>query len=196
MSSKRREIDWERPWDRQKGETERSYEVYRAYQALPPNRRSVRAAYEHVKGKEYKTTPGRVMETAAHWSWKLRAAANDDRQVQIAREAEDEAIREMVKRHASVSLMFLQKTIESIQQTEAEDIPVAALPRFFETAVRMERLSRGLTTETTEVRGSEDEPLVVRSSIDPSTLTPEQARVLLSLQREAAVRVEDVENEE
>lgn len=86
----------------------------------------------------------RQLET---WSvrndWVARAAFWDAHVDQVVQERNIEAIASMRERHARVAVAIQNKLVERLQTLDAAELTPAALVRWLEASVKIERLSRG-----------------------------------------------------
>ena len=68
----------------------------------------------------------------------------------VAQLEKENAIREMINRHARDAVKIQQMVMESLETTSLEATPPKDLIRVWQQAVRAERASRGLPTEPTK----------------------------------------------
>lgn len=143
------------PWERQDGESTRAYEAFALYRDMGVDRSLRKVAQQLNKS----------LTIVAKWSteseWIKRVAAWDAEQDRIARQAQVEEIKKMRKRHAEVANSMIIKAARALNRMKEEDIKPADISRFIEVASKLERLSRGDTSEVIEERdGGEAEPAV------------------------------------
>ena len=142
-------------WERQQGESTRAYEAFALYRDMGADR-SLRKVVQSLN---------KNLTTIAEWStkyeWVKRVAEWDAEQDRIARNAQIEEIKKMRKRHAEVANSMIIKAARALNRMKEEDIRPADISRFIEVASKLERLSRGDTSEVIEERdGGEAEPAV------------------------------------
>lgn len=139
------------PWERQPGEPPRAFAAFARYRDLGPGRSLARVAEDVSKvGQVWGKRKSVLNRWSAVHGWVKRAAAWDaflDRQRQ---EATVDAVREMAERHAKVAATMGAKVVERLRAIDPQTLSASDLARWFEIAVRIERLSRGLVTERTE----------------------------------------------
>lgn len=158
--SKRPDAGWAEPlWDRQTGESARAFAAFAMYRDLGPARSTGKAA----------TTTGKTSRTfeewCTTWGWVERAAAWDDNADRLQRERnlieQQEARAEMLRDHLSVGKAFVQVAAMGLQQYDGtqpgavkriEKLSAGDLARMADTGVKIERLSRGESSERIEVR--------------------------------------------
>lgn len=143
------------PWERQDGESTRAYEAFALYRDMGVDRSLRKVAQQLNKS----------LTIVAKWSteseWIKRVAAWDAEQDRIARKEQAEAIKKMRKRHAEVASSMIIKAARALNRLKEEEIKPADISRFIEVASKLERLSRGDTSEVIEERdGGEAEPAV------------------------------------
>ena len=148
-----------KPWDRQQGETSKAYEAFCIYRDMGIQR-SLGKVAEVLQKSE--TLMGR-------WSgankWVKRAAAWDDEQERIEREAaqkeQAKAIREMRKRHSDLAQAMLIKSARALARIPDDEIKAGDVSRMVDIASKLERISRGDVGEVIEERdGGQAAPAV------------------------------------
>lgn len=131
-------------WERKKGETQQSFEAFTIYRDMGPKR-----SLEKVSQKL-----GKSRSLMERWSrrhnWVERCRAYDEEMDRISREALEEARREMVERHAKTAMMFQQKILERMRNLNPAELSTSDMIKWFDIAVKIERLSRGEPRETEE----------------------------------------------
>lgn len=154
-----------KPWDRQPGERNLWYDRFTRYRLIGATR-SLLGIYKldlQERGRKGKKEPTRAAESwrkaSAEWNWKARAEAWDEiiRQERIA--AEEEARRDMLRRHAhqaqtlqSIGVLKLSsldvKRIVALQPSERADamkaISIAEARHYIGDGVKLERQALGL----------------------------------------------------
>lgn len=129
------------PWERQRGESRQAFEAFALYRDLGSDRSYAKVARELGKSLTL------IQRWGSRWDWVARAAAWDREQDRIRRETQLEAIKKMNEQHALIASAFLQKLVERLRNTDPRELPAAVMPKWFETAVKVERLARGEPTE-------------------------------------------------
>lgn len=142
-------------WERQQGETPRAYEAFAVYRDMGANRSINKTAQQLTKNR---TT---IAEWSSKYEWVKRVAAWDAEQDRIARQQQVEDIKKMRKRHADLATAMLVKAAKALQRIPDDDIKASDVSRMVETASKLERLSRGDTSEVIEERdGGQATPAV------------------------------------
>jgi hypothetical protein len=152
-------------WERQPGESCKAFACFKFFRDLPPEKRSIRAAYRQKTGNENaRQASGDWNALAIRWRWVERVLAWDDEQDRLLREKKIEAIQEMAERHAAVASIFIQHLVNRLARFDPADLSPSDMQKWFEVAVKIERLSRGEPTEI-QTRDAETEvrEVIVRS---------------------------------
>lgn len=138
-----------KPWERQDGETSTQFEAFVIYRDMGADRSLTKVAEKLQKST---TLMGR-------WSgknnWVERAASWDDEQDRVARQEQINDIRKMRKRHADLAKNMLDKAERALLNMPEEEIKASDISRMVDVASKLERLSRGDTSEVIEERHGE-----------------------------------------
>lgn len=133
------------PWERMKGETAKAVEKFRLYRDLGPSRSLAKV------GRSLGISTTRCEELSVKWNWVARAAAWDDEQDRIARQATLEAVERMHARHATLAVQLLNKVgmrlmgspENNVTAIDANRFTAAEVARLAEVGVKIERVARG-----------------------------------------------------
>jgi hypothetical protein len=142
-------------WDRQLRETSRSYELFSVYRNLGPQR-SLAKARESSSGMP--SIP-RLKVLSVRWNWVDRARKYDDYLEHQERFQQEKERREMRKRHAKMAVLAQNIAVEGLKNLLAkvqggeQGVAPADLTRLLEAGVKVERLSRGESSDRHEVSG-------------------------------------------
>lgn len=172
------------PWEKRPEETEPAWSAFQAYRETgshigeTPGRRSVRGVCKRLGGS---------LKVWYEWSrvhkWKGRARAYDAHLDRVALESTEKAIREMHRRHVKLSLRLqdiagveLAKLADEARAKAKRlgDLRPVELARIAETGVKLERLTRGESTEN-----------VAGSGLDLSKLSLTELKTLKALREKA-----------
>jgi hypothetical protein len=159
MSNSKKNIDDRMPWDRQEGETAKAFEAFQIYRDIGPER-----SQRKVCQKLSKNT-----RTIADWSsknnWVERCEKYDvyiDSETQKQKRKDILAMRE---RHAQTGMDLLAKAAKALQKIPDESIKASEIAKMIDVGVKIERLSRGESTENvdakTELTGKDGGPVEV-----------------------------------
>lgn len=155
--AEKKEKTTEYPWERQPGEGVKPFEAFNTYMLMGTERSLSKVANELNKST---TLMGRW---SGQWRWVERAAAWDVEQEKLARKDQIEAIKKMRKRHAAIATQMLTKVTKKIQKMSEDELTPQDMKAWVETASKLERLSRGDTSEVIEERdgGSAIDPVQI-----------------------------------
>ena len=138
-----------KPWERQDGETPKQFEAFCVYRDMGEER-SLSAVSQKLN--KSKALLGRW--SAAH-KWVERCTDWDNEQDRVARQEQLKAIKKMRERHAKIAEAGLVKAAQALAKMKPEDFKPGDIPRFLEACSKLERLSRGDTSEVIEERQGE-----------------------------------------
>ena len=157
--------EFEKSWTRLPEENSRQYSAFCIFRDMGPKRSIPKV------DKEWSSTGAirRLRVWAAQNHWKERVVAYDDYIDEIKRTKNEEAILEMTARHADYSLQIQEKAIESLKLVDPGQLKPHEVIKMIETAVKIERLSRGVPTENIK---QENEVIEVKKDV----ITPEKLK--------------------
>ena len=108
----------EKPWERQKGETEQAFEAFAIYRDLG------------LKSK---------------YGWDERVRAYDN---EMERQAHAEAVKDlkdMTKRHTKIAVQMQKKALEALEKLKVEDMTPRDIKEYIKIATELERLNRSVS---------------------------------------------------
>ena len=146
------------PWERQAGEPPKAWEAFTIYRSMPAKERSVQKVGER-QGKKWVSY---MQDWSAKWRWVDRAAEYDNYLDRQKMEQEAKNRKEMYDMHIKAARAMLGKALKALQSIPAEDMSANDISRMIEVASKLERISRGETTESIEAFGKEGAPPVVQ----------------------------------
>lgn len=145
-----------KPWERQDNETPKQFEAFKTYRDMGEERSLAKVGQTLGKSKAL------MDRWSSANSWVDRAAAWDAEQDRILRQEQIKDIKKMRKRHADTGALMvavaqkaLQKMIDPKTKELKDDINANELSRLVEVGSKLERLSRGDTSEVIEERQGE-----------------------------------------
>lgn len=177
-------------WDRQPDETARAYDVFRnGYLAQERGKRTLAGAARYAYGdkgiRDNGAPQGRIREWFKQHAWEDRERFYDAHLDKIAQKIDEQAVRDMHKRHAEAAEL-VQKTLlapamalahklqsdPSARNLFADDFPVDQLVRLVDRAGRgidrlgrFERLVRGIS-DRLEITGAGGGPIEVEMTVE------------------------------
>lgn len=142
-------------WERLPQESSKQFEAFTLYRDLGPNRSIQKVAQERTEGRPHTS---RLKEWSFKYEWVERATAYDAHLDEIRRSGKEDEIRELAAqnsheidkmniRHALEAQLLQNKAIEKLESLNIEDMKPHDIVKFYDTAVKIERLSRGVSTE-------------------------------------------------
>lgn len=140
-----------KPWHRQPNESAQAFEAFQVY--LNEAKRNKRETYIIIRARKgleplkQRQNSGTIEAWSQEFNWKSRAIAYDNHLADLALQKREDQVRQMVERHALIAEQFQKKVIERLRTIDAAALQPNAIARWFETAVKVERLSRGEHTE-------------------------------------------------
>ncbi|MGN0998659.1 MAG: hypothetical protein ACI4PO_03830 [Faecousia sp.] len=139
-----------KPWERQPGETPKPFEAFCVYRDMGLERSLSKVAAKLSKSE---TLMGRW---SGQYDWVKRAAAWDDEQERVEREAKEKQrlkdIAKMRERHAGIAVTMLVKAATALQVLPPEEIKAQDISRMVDVASKLERISRGDVGDVIEER--------------------------------------------
>lgn len=161
------------PWERLPNEPTKQYLAFCIYRDIGLNRSILKVAKEWSEGGH----ASKLKEWSSKYHWVERAASYDEHIDKIKRDNyEDivqETIRETVARHTMESKLFQTKVHERLETIDPDELKPNELIKWYETAVKIERLSLGIPTENIK---REEIKEVERDEITPEKLKNEKIR--------------------
>lgn len=174
-------------WERQAKESHQAFQAFSTYRDMPPPR-SIRGVGQQL-GKSF-TLMDRWSRV---WRWVNRADAYDSMIQDQAIEARIKAVQDMNVRHVNLAVSAQTIAARRIQQLLRQDpdgsfpelqrMSVQALATLMDTAVKLERLSRGETTENVGHRDGVESPSGPHPLTALVLASPESIRLAAALAR-------------
>ncbi len=150
------------------GEPDMWFGRFTQFVLLGPDR-SVLQTYNrqrHTEGKSAaKRSPSSWDEAAKRWKWRERAAAWDEAQRAALMQQEREATKAMLHEHLQAARAVRLKALQYILKGVKDDKPIEfstmeGAVRALETAVTLERKTRGLPDYMVDILGMDDATLI------------------------------------
>lgn len=158
-----------KPWDQQPGESSRAFKAFQFYRDMGP-KRSLQKAMDATKDFEEGAIHTGAFVWSTKYNWVNRVIEFDRYMDRIEIEQRKEAIKEMAERHAKIAVGFLSKVIGRLKNVDVDRLTNDQLIKWFDVAAKIERLSRGESTETikNELSGA------INTGIDLSKLNDDE----------------------
>lgn len=132
----------DKPWERQKGESDKAYEAFVTYRDMGTNR-SIRAVAQKLSKSRTQ-----IGKWSSGWEWTERVRAYDN---ELEKEARAKAVKdrkEMTDRHIKIAMQLQKKALEALTSLEAEAMTPKDIKEFIKMATDLERLNRTLEEES------------------------------------------------
>ncbi len=143
-------------WERQENEPLKHYQRFCIYRDLPygaqnqePQKRSIRSVAK-VLGLKAKT---QLEALSVKWNWVERASAYDVYMTELRRFDNEQAIRKMHDTHAKLGVQMLTKATRGLMTLPDNELSAQDIARLVDVGVKVERMSRGDTSESIAVSG-------------------------------------------
>ena len=139
-----------KPWERQKGETEKAYEAFVTFRDAGPGRTLIGAARELHKSY---TLIRRWCDT---WNWLERVRLYD---VDVEKAARAQAIKDrkdMIARHTKLALDVQKKAEEALKALKVSDMAPKDIKEYIKMATDLERLNRDIVEEENAIGRKEN----------------------------------------
>jgi hypothetical protein len=137
-------------WERLPGETKRAFGAYVMYRD-----EGISRSYKKV-AQSLQISETMIGRWGKLWHWTARTADYDNYLAVETTREEVEARKEMAKRHAQVALTIQNKLVTRLltfKDAELAKMSLEQITKVFEIAAKMERLSRGESTENVQSKG-------------------------------------------
>lgn len=155
-----------KPWKRLPTETSKQYNAFCIYRDLGPGRSIQKVANKRSGSGGL----SKLKEWSSKYLWIERAAAYDEHLDGVWRSGFEEEIHEMAARHAREAKLFQEKVHERLEKIDPDELKPHELIKWYETGVKIERLSRGVSTENVkreEFLGVKEDVITVESLEKP-----------------------------
>lgn len=136
---------------------------------VPYVKRSIRKTAE-VLGMNKRT----IANQSTKWDWVRRCEAYDAYVDRMNREANEAAIRKMKQDHALLAQQMIRKATRRLLTMPDEEITAAELARIVDVGVKVERLSRGESTENQAVTHTGEVEVRQEAPLDLTGLSNEE----------------------
>ena len=135
MIKERRERS-NKPWERQKGESEKAFEAFKIYRDMGEERTITAVGKRLVKSRNL------IDRWKERWRWKERARSYDN---ELEKQAKAKAVKEyhaMTERHIKIAVQLQKKALEALNNLESETMSAKDIKEFIKMATDLERLNR------------------------------------------------------
>ena len=135
----------DKPWERQKGESEKAFEAFSIYRDMG-EQRTITAV-----GKKLAKSRNLIDRWKERWNWIERVRAYDN---ELEREARAKAIRDrksMITRHIGFAMQLQAKALEALRDLSVDKMTPKDIREYIKVSTDLERLSREMTEENSDI---------------------------------------------
>lgn len=132
----------DKPWERQKGESDKAYEAFVTYRDMGTDR-SIRAVAQKLAKSRTQ-----IGKWSSGWEWTERVRAYDN---ELEKEARAQAVKDrkdMTSRHIKIAMQLQKKALEALTSLEVEAMTPKDIKEFIKMATDLERLNRTLEEDS------------------------------------------------
>ncbi len=150
---KRKQPEPANSWDRIPGETPREYQKFCAYRDMNTADKPIRTRSMAKLAKEIEFSYDHLRKISVKNEWVSRCADYDAYLDEKAREQNEAEIIKMRKNHALLASQMISKAAKRLLTISEEEITATDIVRLVDVGVKIERLSRGESTENKQISG-------------------------------------------
>jgi len=177
-------------WERQLGESARAFHAFTLYRDMGHERSVSKVAQIYRPGRNLRSLMSRW---CTKYDWVKRAEAYDDHMDALSRKQAEKEVKEMQKRHVTLSLLLQKKAAEKLKDLQAKNLKVPDAIKALAEGVKLERLARG---EATEKIKSEVEAIITASGPMPWEEIPEVKEAVAKMREKLRKEKEAANNEQ
>ena len=129
----------EKPWERQKGETEQAFGPFPTSGYLGLKRSNHEVCQRLSKSRQL------ISRWKSRYEWDERVRAYDN---EMERQAHAEAVKDlkdMTKRHTKIAVQMQKKALEALEKLKVEDMTPRDIKEYIKIATELERLNRSVS---------------------------------------------------
>lgn len=136
----------DKPWERQKGESEKAFEAFAAYRDMGEKRTFTAVAEKLQKSVSL------IRRWKDRWEWPERVRAYDNELEKAARAKAIKDRKDMTERHIKIAMQLQKKALEALTSLEVEAMSPKDIKEYIKMATDLERLNRTLEEESSKGR--------------------------------------------
>jgi hypothetical protein len=147
----------DKPWERQKGESEKAFEAFAIYRDMGQERTIAAVVKRLEKSRAL------IDRWKDRWEWKERVRAYDN---ELEREARAKAVKDrkaMTDRHIGIAMQLQKKALEALNSLSVEDMSAKDIKEYIKMATDLERLNRTLEEESS--KGQSEAPTSLADAV-------------------------------
>lgn len=147
----------DKPWERQKGESEKAFEAFAAYRDMG-SERTISAVVKKLE--KSRTLIDRWKE---RWDWQERVRAYDNELEKEARAKAVKGRKDMTERHIKIAMQVQKKALEALASLSVEDMSPKDVKEYIKMATDLERINRMFEEQSS--KGASDAPTQLADTI-------------------------------
>lgn len=131
----------DKPWERQKGESEKAFEAFAVYRDMG-EKRTLTAVAEQLRKSD-----SLIRRWKDRWEWFERVRAYDN---DLEKEARAQAIKDrkaMTTRHINIAMQLQKKALEALNGLSVENMSPKDIKEYIKMATDLERLNREIEND-------------------------------------------------
>jgi len=125
-----------KPWERQKGESEKAFEAFAAYRDLG-EKRTISAVV-----KKLQKSRSLIDRWKERWNWLERVREYDNELERAAKEKVVKERKDMTARHIQIAMQLQKKALAALKELSVEKMSPKDIKEYIKMATDLERLNR------------------------------------------------------
>ena len=127
-----------KPWERQKGESEKAYEAFSLYRNKGAKRTLISVAEELQKSYTL------IRRWCDNWNWEDRVLKYDNEMEREAKKEARKGLTDMYVRQTKIAMQMQAKALKALENLEPENMTPKDIKEYIRMATELERLNRTL----------------------------------------------------
>lgn len=128
-----------KPWERQKGESEKAFEAFSLYRDKGAKRTLISVAEELQKSYTL------IRRWCDRWEWEDRVRKYDNEMEREAKKEAQKGLRDMYTRQTKIAMEVQTKALQALQKLDIESMSPKDIKEYIRMATDLERLNRTLS---------------------------------------------------
>lgn len=126
----------DKPWERQKGESEKAFEAFVCYRDFGSSRTISAVSEKLSKSRQL------LSRWKAAWNWEERVRAYDNDLINQAKAKAEKEVKDMTGRHIKIAMQLQAKALEALTSLDIENMSAKDLLQYIKEATALERQNR------------------------------------------------------
>jgi len=136
----------DKPWERQKGESEKAFEAFAVYRDMGEKRTFTAVAEKLQKSGSL------IRRWKDRWGWIERVREYDNGLEKEARTQTVKARKEMTDRHIKISMQLQKKALSALAELEVYKMSPKDIKEYIKMATDLERLNRSIEEDESKAQ--------------------------------------------